>query len=183
MALPHERDAHAYINHQYKGDYQMKVDAMRLRSLLFAAMLLVITLPMIATAEDIPAGAWAGTWVASTAKSKFPGTAPKLDQVTIQADGSIAVHVESADGKIADWSYKPQVGKFVPIQGRDNATVKIVKVSDYRLNQIWNSKGKITKSHATLSKDGKTQTFYAAPGKDKDGKPFQEVVVYEKQSS
>jgi hypothetical protein len=146
-------------------------------------MLLVITLPMIAAAEDIPAGAWAGTWVASTAKSRFPGTPPKLDQVTIQADGSIAVHVESADGKIADWSYKPQVGKFVPIQGRDNVTVKIVKVSDYRLNQVWNSKGKIMKSHATLSKDGKTQTFYAAPGKDKNGKAFQEVVVYEKQPS
>ena len=161
----------------------MKVGATKLRGLMFAAMLLLLAVPLIATAEDIPAGAWAGTWVASTAKSKFPGTAPKLDQVTIQVDGTIAVHVESADGKVVDWSYKPQVGKFVPIQGRDNATVKIVKVSDYRLNQVWNSKGKITKSHATLSKDGKTQTFYAAPGKDKDGKPFQEVVVYEKQSS
>lgn len=158
----------------------MKVNAMKLSGLLFATLLLVLTLPSIANAEDIPAGAWAGTWVAS-AKSKFPGTAPKLDQVTIQADGSIAVHVESADGKIVDWSYKPQVGTFVPIQGRDNVTVKIVKVSDYRLNQEWNSKGKITKSHAILSKDGKTQTFYAAPGKDKEGKPFQEVVVYEKQ--
>jgi hypothetical protein len=52
---------------------------------------------------------------------------------------------------------------------------------DYRLDQVWNSKGEIKKSHATLSKDGKTQTFYAAPGKDKDGTPFQEVVVYEKQ--
>ena len=161
----------------------MKVNAMKCRGLLFAAILFLLAVPSIATAEDIPAGAWAGTWVASTAKSKFPGTAPKLDQVTIQADGTIAVHVESADGKVVDWSYKPQVGKFVPIQGRDNVTVKIVKVSDYRLNQVWNSKGKITKSHATLSKDGKTQTFYAAPGKDKDGKPFQEVVVYEKQSS
>ena len=153
----------------------MKVSAIKLRGLMFAAMLFLLAVPLIATAEDIPAGAWAGTWVASTAKSNFPGTAPTLDQVTI--------HVESADGKVVDWSYKPQVGKFVPIQGRDNTTVKIVKVSDYRLNQVWNSKGKITNSHATLSKDGKTQTFYAAPGKDKDGKPFQEVVVYEKQSS
>ena len=161
----------------------MKVSAMKLRGLRFAAILFLLAVPLIATAEDIPAGAWAGTWIASNAKSKFPGTPPKLDQVTIQPDGSLAVHVESADGKITDWSYKPQVGKFVPIQGRENATVKIVKVSNYRLNQIWNSKGKITKSHATLSKDGKTQTFYAAPGKDKDGKPFQEVVVYEKQSS
>jgi hypothetical protein len=113
----------------------MKVSAIKLRGLMFAAMLFLLAVPLIATAEDIPAGAWAGTWVASTAKSKFPGTAPKLDQVTIQADGTIAVHVESADGKVVDWSYKPQVGKFVPIQGRDNATVKIVTVSDYRLNK------------------------------------------------
>ena len=161
----------------------MKVSVMKLRSFLFAGVLFLLAFPLFATAKDIPAGKWAGTWVANTEKSKFPGTAPKLDQVTIQADGSIAVHVESADGKVADWSYKPQVGKFVSIQGRDNVTVKIVKVSDYRLNQVWNSKGKIKQSHATLSKDGKTQTFYAAPGKDKDGKPFQEVVVYEKQSS
>ena len=89
----------------------MKVSAMKLRGLMFAAMLFLLAVPLIATAEDIPAGAWAGTWVASTAKSKFPGTAPKLDQVTIQADGTIAVHVESADGKVVDWSYKPQVGE------------------------------------------------------------------------
>jgi hypothetical protein len=155
--------------------------AMKSRNYFFFVTLLLLALPLIATAEDIPAGAWAGTWVASTAKSKFPGTPPKLDQVTIQADGSIAIHVESADGKVADWSYKPQVGTFVPIQGRDNVTVKIIKVNDHRLDQVWNSKGKITRSHATLSKDGKTQTFYAAPGKDKDGNPFQEIVVYEKQ--
>lgn len=159
----------------------MKTRVTKSRICLFAVALFLIALPLIATAEDIPAGAWAGTWVASAAKSKFPGPAPKLDQVTIQPDGSIAVHVEGSDGKIVDWSYKPQVGTFVPIQGRDSVTVKIIKVSDYRLDQVWDSKGKISKSHATLSKDGKTQTFYAAPGKDKDGKPVQEIVVYEKQ--
>jgi hypothetical protein len=164
-----------------KGTNHMKAGAMKSRSTLFAVALFLLAVPLIATAEDIPAGAWSGTWLASTAKSKFPGPAPKLDQVTIQPDGSIAVHVESADGKIADWSYKPQAGTFVSIQGRENVTVKIIKVSDYRLDQVWNSKGELKKSHATLSKDGKTQTFYAAPGKDKDGKPFQEIVVYEKQ--
>jgi hypothetical protein len=158
----------------------MKFDSIGICRYVLAASLLLLAAPLTLMAEDIPAGAWAGTWVAS-AKSKFPGPAPKLDRVIIQPDGSIAVHVESADGKIADWSYKPQVGQFVPIQGRDNVTVKISKVNDYRLDQEWNSKDKITKSHATLSKDGKIQTFYAAPGKDKAGNPFQEVVVYEKQ--
>jgi hypothetical protein len=109
-----------------------------------------------------------------------------LDQVTIQSDGSVAVHVVSADGKVTDWSYKPQAGKAVPIQGRENTTVEIVKVSDYRINQIWNHDGKITNTHSTLSKDGKVQTFYGAPGTyrapgETKAKPFSEVVVYEKQ--
>jgi hypothetical protein len=147
-------------------------------SVLTLSLLALVSLS--AMAKDIPAGAWAGTWSASSA-SKFPGTPPKIDQVMIQPDGTVAVHVVNSEGKTTDWSYKPQVGTFVPIQGRDNVKVKIVKVNANRMDQIWDSKGKISKSHSTLSKDGKTQTFYAAPGKDKDGKPFQEVVVYEKQ--
>ena len=149
------------------------------KKLLMPALLFALAAPLTMMAEDLPAGAWAGTWVA-TSKSKFPGPAPKLDQVTIDPDGKAAIHVEGSDGKIADWSYKPQVGKFVPIDGREGVTVEVVKVSDYRLNQMWNKGSKITNSHSTLSKDGKTQIFYAAPGKDKEGKPFQEVVVYEK---
>jgi hypothetical protein len=155
---------------------------MKLRSSLMLVLLFLLAAPLLVSAEDIPAGAWAGTWVAG-AKSKFPGDAPQLDQVTISDDGTIAVHVVSSDGKTVDWSYKPQKGEFVPITGREGVMVKIVKVSDYRLDQIWKSKdGKLTKTHATLSKDGKIQTFFAAPGKDKQGNPFQEVVVYEKKS-
>jgi hypothetical protein len=159
---------------------------MKSASLKLAASLLLFAAPMIALAQDMPAGAWAGTWVANTAKCKFPGPPPTLDQVTIQPDGSVAVHVVSADGKTTDWSYKPQLGKAVPIQGRDNTTVEIVKVGDYRNNQIWNHEGKITHTHSTLSKDGKVQTFYGAPGTYRapgatKAKPFSEVVVYEKQ--
>ena len=99
-------------------------------SLKLAALLLFCAAPVIALAQDMPAGAWAGTWVANSAKSKFPGPAPTLDQVTIQPDGAVAVHVVSADGKTADWSYKPQAGKSVPIQGRDNTTVEVVKVGE-----------------------------------------------------
>lgn len=158
----------------------MKSSSMKLRGYFLALALLVIACPLTMMADDIPAGAWAGAWSASSA-SKFPGTPPQVDQVTIQPDGTVAVHVVNSEERTADWSYKPQVSTFVPIQGRDEVTVKIVKVNEHRMDQIWNSKGKISKSYSTLSKDGKTQTFYAAPGKDKDGKPFQEVVVYEKQ--
>jgi hypothetical protein len=162
----------------------MRSASLQLRFMLVS--LLFCAAPVIALAQDMPAGAWAGTWVANTAMCKFPGPPPTLDQVTIQPDGSVAVHVVSADGKTTDWSYKPQAGKAVPIQGRDNTTVEIVKVSDYRMNQIWNHEGKITNTHSTLSKDGKTQTFYGAPGTyrapgETKAKPFSEVVVYEKQ--
>lgn len=161
----------------------MKSGSLKLRFV--AASLLFCAAPLIAFAQDMPAGAWAGTWVANTAKCKFPGPPPTLDQVTIQPDGSVAVHVVSADGKTTDWSYKPQLGKAVPIQGRDNTTVEIVKVNDYLINQIWNHEGKITHTHSTLSKDGKVQTFYGAPGTyrapgETEAKPFSEVVVYEK---
>ena len=152
----------------------------------YAASLLLFAAPVFAIAQDMPAGAWAGTWVASNTKSKFPGPPPTLDQVTIQPDGTVAVHVVSADGKTSDWSYKPQLGKAVSIQGRDNTTVEVVKVNDYRNNQIWSHEGKITHTHSTLSKDGKVQTFYGAPGTYRapgatTAKPFSEVVVYEKQ--
>jgi hypothetical protein len=152
----------------------------------FVACMLLCAGPVLAVAQDMPAGAWAGTWVANDAKSKFPGPPPKVDQVTVQPDGSVAVHVVSADGKVSDWSYKPQAGKSVPIQGRENTTVQVVKVNDYRNDHIWTHDGKETRTHSTLSKDGKVQTFYGAPGTYRApgstvAKPFSEVVVYEKQ--
>jgi hypothetical protein len=169
---------------QFMEEKNMKSASSKLR--LMAVSLLLCAAPLIAVAQDMPAGAWAGTWVANSAKSKFPGPPPTVDQVTVQPDGSVAVHVVSADGKTADWSYKPQAGKAVPIQGRDNTTVEVIKVSDYRNDHIWNHDGKTTKTHSTLSKDGKVQTFYGAPGTyrapgETKAKPFSEVVVYEKQ--
>jgi hypothetical protein len=157
----------------------MKHKKIKATKVILAALGLCLSSALVA--QDIPAGAWAGKWIASNSRSKFPGAPPKLDQVTIEDDGTAAIHVVNADGKTADWSYKPQLNQAVQIQGRDNTTVKIVKVNDHRIDQIWNANGKMTRSHSTLSKDGKTQTFYGAPGTNAQGKAFREVVVYEKQ--
>jgi hypothetical protein len=94
--------------------------------------------------------------------------------------------VVSADGKVADWSYKPQAGKAVAVKGRNGVTVEVVKVSETRNNHIWTYNGKVTRTYSELSKDGKVQTFYGAPGTYRAPgssviKPFSEVVVYEKQ--
>ena len=66
---------------------------------------------------------------------------------------------------------------------RDNAlhtTVLVKSVNAHTNEHTWNFAGKPGKSKAVLSKDGKTTTF-TMDGTDKDGKPFHEVVVYDKQ--
>ena len=78
------------------------------------------------------------------------------------------------------WHYTPVEGQAVPVIGRENTTVLVKKVNDHTNEQIWNSNDKTNKSKAVLSKDGKTTTF-TMDGTDKDGKPFHELVVYDKE--
>jgi hypothetical protein len=143
-------------------------------------ILLLVALGMRVYAEDIPAGAWAGTWKFDPARSKFPGPPPQADQIITQPDGTILVHETSAEGKTRDWSYKPQVGKAVAVQGHgENVTVLVKKVNAHRMEQTWDYNGKPATSYATLSRDGKTQTFHVM--RTKDGQPFEEIIVFEKQ--
>jgi len=151
---------------------------MKLRCL--ALTLFLLATPGALLAKDIPAGPWAGTWSFNLQKCKFPGNPPQKDEVTIAPDGTVTVNEVSSEGKNITWNYKPQEGVAVPVQGRENVTVLARKVNAHRTEQTWNMNGKPAKSFAILSKDGKTQTF-TMDGVDKDGKPFHEVVVYEKQ--
>jgi hypothetical protein len=148
---------------------------------LMAIPVLLLTIPHQLGAQDVKAGLWAGTWKFNPDKSKFPGNPPQADQVTIAPDFTITVEETSSTGKQSKWSYKPQQGKAVPVTGHgENVTVIATKVSPYKTTQEWDYNGKKAKSYATLSKDGKTQTFHMS-GTDKDGKPFTELVVFEKQ--
>ncbi|MGC2398397.1 MAG: hypothetical protein WA510_01375 [Acidobacteriaceae bacterium] len=148
---------------------------------LSAFSVVLLAVPHQLTAQDVKPGLWAGTWKFNPEKSKFPGHAPQADQVTIDPDFTITVEETSSTGKQSKWSYKPQQGTAVPVTGRgDNVTVLATKVSPYKTTQEWNYNGRMAKSYATLSKDGKTQTFHMT-GTDKDGKPFTEMVVFEKQ--
>jgi hypothetical protein len=159
----------------------MKLRVMKVVFSLLAAPVLFVAIPLHLNAEDTAAGAWAGTWKFSLEKSKFPGNPPQADQVTIDPDGTITVEETSSTGKQSKWSYKPVQGKAVPVEGHgENVTVIATKVNPYKTTQVWNYNGRAAKSYATLSKDGKTQTFHMS-GTDKDGKPFTELVVFEKQ--
>jgi hypothetical protein len=159
----------------------MKKSLKKAAIVLLAMPVFLLTIPYQLGAQDVEAGPWAGTWKFNPAKSKFPGNPPQADQVTVDPDFTITVEETNSTGKQSKWSYKPQQGKAVPVTGHgDNVTVIATKVSPYKTTQVWNYNGRAAKSYATLSKDGKTQTFHMS-GTDKDGKPFTEMVVFDKQ--
>ena len=151
---------------------------MKRRMTLLPFVLLAVSLTL--AAADMPAGGFAGTWSANFEKSKFPGPPPKVDMCTIQADGTVTINETTADGKLIHWTYKPIEGQPVQVTGRENVTVTVKRVNDHTIEHTWNFNGKPGKSKSVLSKDGKTTTF-TMDGTDKDGKPFHEVVVYDKQ--
>jgi hypothetical protein len=159
----------------------MKSSVMKAAFSLLAMPVLLLAITFQVYAQDTPAGAWAGTWKFNPEKSKFPGNPPQADQVTIDTDGTISVQETGSTGKQSSWSYKPVQGKAVPVVGHgENVTVIATKVNPWKTTQVWDYNGRAAKSYATLSKDGKTQTFHMS-GTDKDGKPFTELVVFEKQ--
>jgi len=152
---------------------------MKIRLLLLPFSLAAVSL--MAGAAGIPAGGFAGTWTANFQKSKFPGPAPKVDMCTIDSDGTVTVNETSADGKVTSWHYTPEQGKPVPVIGRDNVTVMVRKLNDHTNVHTWTGiNGQPAKSKSILSQDGKT-TVFTMDGKGKDGKPFHEMVVYDKQ--
>lgn len=152
---------------------------MKIRLLLPLPLFFLFALTLVAQ-TGIPAGGFAGTWSANFSKSKFPGPPPKIDMCTIDADGTVTVNETNSEGKSTSWHYTPVQGKPVQVVGRDNVTVTVTKVNDHENDHSWNMNGRPAKSKSILSKDGKTTTF-TMDGTDKDGKPFHEMVVYDKQ--
>jgi len=151
---------------------------MKTRSLILTFSLVAISLSV--RAADMPAGGFAGTWKVNFAKSKFPGKPPLVDMATIDPDGTVTINETNSEGKSTTWHYKPIEGQAVSVVGRDNTTVLVKKVNAHTNEQIWNANGKTNTSKAVLSKDGETTTF-TMDGTDKEGKPFHELVVYDKE--
>lgn len=150
---------------------------MKIRLLVLAFSLVAISLTV--KAADMPAGGFAGTWKVNFAKSKFPGKPPLVDMATVDPDGTVTVNETNSEGKSTSWHYKPVEGQAVPVIGRDNTTVLVKKLNEHTIEHTWNFDGRSGKSKAVLSKDGKVTTF-TMDGTDKDGKPFHELVTYDK---
>jgi len=147
-----------------------------MRSGLKMLVVLLLAMPLVARAAG--PDSWAGTWKLNAAKSTFPGTPPQTEVLTISPDGTLSLHEVGANGNASDWHYKPEEGKPVQVIGRKGTVMVTVQVVNaYRREQTWDNNGKPSKSYATVSPDGKTQTYYALGD---DGKPT-EIVVYEKQ--
>ena len=151
-----------------------------MKSRLLILAFALIAIPLTVKAAEMSAGGFAGTWKVNFAKSKFPGPPPQVDMAIVDPDGTVTVNETNSEGKSTSWHYTPIEGQAVPVIGRENTTVLVKKVNDHTNEQIWNSNGKTNKSKAVLSKDGKTTTF-TMDGTDKDGKPFHELVVYDKE--
>jgi len=138
-----------------------------------------ISVAAIQLHAQMPAGGFAGNWKANFEKSKFPGPPPKVDECKVDPDGTVTVNEINAEGRSLSWHYTPVAGKAVSLVGRDGK-VTVKKVNSHKNEQTWDFNGRTAMSTAVLSKDGKTTTFIM-DGTDKDGKPFHEEVVYDKQ--
>jgi hypothetical protein len=77
----------------------MKSSVIKIVFSLLAMPVLLLAIPFHLSAQDTPAGAWAGTWKFNPEKSKFPGKPPQADQVTIDPDGTISVQETKFGGE------------------------------------------------------------------------------------
>ena len=128
-----------------------------------------------------------GTWKLNVAKSKFsPGPAPKSMTVTYSAAGAdgtkIVVDVTPGTGAAQHWEMTPSYdGKESPVKGNPNAeTISVKRINDLTTESTFKKGGKVTSvNHRALSADGKTLTI-TSKGVTEEGKPRNDVQVFEK---
>ena len=171
----------------------------RFTLLLFIVALLVAGNGLQLSAQDTKsksvkaADPYVGTWKLNIAKSKIPPSptgqaAPKEETRLVRALGDqyeLTFTGTRTDGSAisAKYTYAQQGGVFkneqsAPPQGISEI-VTVINPSDQYLTMLQNGK-QVGVTHIVISKDGKTTsaTFKATDAK---GKPYESLVVYEKQ--
>ena len=133
---------------------------------------------VVACAAD-PASTFDGTWKLNTAKSKFQSPAKKGQTVTIGNEVT-AIEETLADGTHRKWSYKAGGGQDSQITGIENSSVTAKQVNDRTVEHTWKMDKGTSSGRGVVSRDGKTMT-YTLTGKSPDGKPFKDVMIFEKQ--
>jgi len=133
-----------------------------------------------------------GTWKVNVAKSKYKtATPPQSQTVTIVPQGKdgikVTVNAVNPKGEKLTVEYAAQYdGKEVPrtetgagaVQGQ---TVSLKRIDDHTIERIAYLKGKkLTTEKWEISKDGKTRTV-TQTGVAADGKPVDNLLIYDKQ--
>jgi hypothetical protein len=129
-----------------------------------------------------------GTWKLNVEKSKYdPGPPPQSQTLRIEPAGKgekVTSEVVSADGKRTTSVYTANFdGKDYPLSGSalgaDNVALKRI---DVRTTERTDKKeGKVVQTlRRVVSSDGKTMTV-TGKGTNAEGKPFSNVVVFDKQ--
>jgi len=117
-----------------------------------------------------------GTWKLNEAKSKIkPGTTKNTTVVYEAAGDKVKVTVNGMDAK-GKATHSQWTGKF---DGRDSRSYKKRDDRTSEFNTM-NHGRLIGSGHIVVSADGKSRTVTVS-GTDRDGKPFKNVVVYDKQ--
>jgi len=152
------------------------------------AVAAVVVVSIAAWAEDVQTG----RWTLVNAKSQFKtSAAPKTQIVTIMPDGKdglkVTADVVRANGAKATFAYAAQYdGKEYPrTETGDGAvpgqTVTLKRIDNRTAERISYLKGKkLISEKWEISRDGKTRTVTQS-GVGPDGKPVDNVLVYEKQ--
>jgi hypothetical protein len=152
------------------------------------ALMAVVAVSVTGWAEDVQTGRWA----LNLAKSQFKtSAAPKTQNVTITPEGKDGVKVTAdvvrANGAKAAFSYAGQYdGKENPrTETGDGAVtgqmVTMKRIDNHTVERITYLKGKkLVIEKWEISRDGKTRTVTQS-GVGPDGKPVDNVLVYEKQ--
>jgi hypothetical protein len=146
-----------------------------------------VTLAFASTAlAQAPAGL-AGTWKLNVAKSTYdPGPAPKSMTIVYTPSGDalkIVVEVVPATGPAQKWEMLGAYdGKDHTVAGNPDAeTISMKRIDDTTGESTFKKGGKVMAVNTrVLSADGKTLTI-TSKGTTADGKPRNDVAVYDKQ--
>ena len=150
---------------------------------LFAMLVGVLALSLVATAADSSSG----TWKVNTQKSTYsPGPAPKNLTVVIECDDNnykIDATGTDGEGKPIHVQYSAKFdGKDSPATGSPNVdAVAIKRIDANTIETVQKKDGKVVMTITSkVSNDGKTRTS-TWRGKTTEGKDVHNVVVFDKQ--